>query len=76
MREEGRTLRRVCELLNAEGLFTRSGAAWTSGSLSRILDRPPPPAESIHPSAKSDTSLYEKAVAAKTRRRTGARAQR
>ncbi|GAA1554231.1 hypothetical protein [Streptomyces globosus] len=76
LREEGRTLRHVCELLNAEGLFTRSGAAWTSGSLSRILDRPPPPAESIHPSAKSDTSLYEKAVAAKTRRRTGARAQR
>ncbi|MEW1636957.1 recombinase family protein [Streptomyces sp. NPDC093801] len=68
LREEGKTLRQVCDLLDAEGFSTRSGARWTSGTLSRILDRPPPPPESIHPPTEPYTDLYDKAVAAKLRR--------
>ncbi|MEV7144418.1 recombinase family protein [Streptomyces tauricus] len=47
LRDQGLPLRTVCSMLDAEGHRTRSGRPWSSGTLSRILDRPPPPSESI-----------------------------
>lgn len=47
LRDQGLPLRVICERLDGEGHRTRSGRPWSSGTLSRILDRPPPPAESI-----------------------------
>lgn len=47
LRDQGFPLRAICERLDAEGHRTRSGRPWSSGTLSRILDRPDPPADSI-----------------------------
>ncbi|MGW6865120.1 recombinase family protein [Streptomyces sp. NPDC054901] len=69
LRDEGKTLRRICEQLDAEGHETRSRAKWTSGALSRILDRPPPPPESLHPPTEPYDVLYDKALTALHRRR-------
>ncbi|NBM20142.1 hypothetical protein [Streptomyces sp. GC420] len=49
LRDQGYTLRSICEVLDAERHLTRSGRPWSSGALSRILDRPPPRPESVVP---------------------------
>ncbi|MGW1772040.1 recombinase family protein [Streptomyces sp. NPDC002104] len=47
LRAAGMTLRAICQILDDEGRSSRSGAPWSSGALSRILERPAPPAEHI-----------------------------
>ncbi|WP_399457418.1 recombinase family protein [Streptomyces sp. WAC05950] len=47
LRGEGVSLRAICVILDSEGHRTRSGRPWSSGALSRILDRPAPPPESV-----------------------------
>ncbi|MFF3838680.1 recombinase family protein [Streptomyces sp. NPDC001930] len=47
LRAAGMTLRAICQVLDDEGRSSRSGAPWSSGALSRILERPAPPAEHI-----------------------------
>ncbi|WP_329023359.1 hypothetical protein [Streptomyces sp. NBC_00690] len=47
LRDQGVPLRTICSMLDGEGHKTRSGRPWSSGTLCRILDRPPPPSESI-----------------------------
>ncbi|MFF4465856.1 recombinase family protein [Streptomyces mirabilis] len=47
LRDQGLPLRAICTTLDSEGHKTRSGRPWSSGTLSKILDRPPPPSESI-----------------------------
>ncbi len=47
LRGDALSLRAICEVLDAEGHRTRRGKPWSSGALSRILDRPAPPPESI-----------------------------
>ncbi|MFE2923695.1 recombinase family protein [Streptomyces goshikiensis] len=43
LRAAGLTLRAICRTLDDEGRPSRSGAPWSSGALSRVLDRPAPP---------------------------------